>query len=211
MWLYKVMKVLVRVLLFPLFFIRRYDKEKIPAAGKLILVGNHRCILDPLVMSTMTKRFVRFMAKQEVFEKQPLAWCAWHVGAFPINRGTADLTGIKTALSILKDDGALLIFPEGTRNPNPDGPLLPLHDGVALLALKSGARIVPFYVGGSYRPFAGLRLTVGDAIDLSDLNARRVDKNTMETVMLRVRHAIHNLGGIEEKKGEGTPQADKEC
>ena len=198
MWLYKVMKAVVFALLYPLFLIRRKDKEKIPATGKLILVGNHRNMLDPLIFSTMTKRHIRFMAKQELFEKQPLAWCATTIGAFPINRGTADLSGIKTALSALKSDGALLIFPEGTRNPNPNGPLLPLHDGVALLALKSGATVVPFYIGGSYRPFSGLKLMVGDAINLSDINARRVDKATMETVMRRVRDAIHALAGIRE-------------
>ncbi len=198
MWLYEVMKVLVRVLLVPLFLIRRENREKIPHAGKVILVGNHIHILDPLVMASMTPRWLRFMAKQELFGKNPLGWCARHIGAFPINRGTADLSSIKTALAILKDEGALMIFPEGHRNPKPDGPMLPLHEGVALLALKSGAPVVPFYVKGKYRPFSRLTLTVGDPLDLSDLNARRVDKPTMEVCMKRVRDAVHALGGIVE-------------
>lgn len=203
MWLYEVMKWLVRILLVPLFLVKKIDKQKIPREGKIILVGNHINMLDPLMMSSMTNRFLRFMAKREIFEKQPLKWLAEHVGAFPINRGEADLSGIRTALSILKEDGALLIFPEGTRNPNPGGPLLPLHEGVALLALKSGARVIPFYIGGRYLSFSRLRLSVGDPIDLSDLNARKADKATMEIVMLRVRRAIHELGGITETEAGG--------
>ncbi len=198
MWLYEALKAAVHGLLRPLFRIRRVHRERLPASGKVILVGNHVSMLDPIVMMSMTRRWLRFMAKQEIFAKPILGWCAWHIGAFPINRGAADMSGIKTAMEILKNDGALMIFPEGTRNPNPKGPMLPLHDGVALLALKSGAPVVPFYVSGSYKPFRGLTLTVGEPVDISDLNARRADKQTMRACMLRVRSAIHSLGGIRE-------------
>jgi 1-acyl-sn-glycerol-3-phosphate acyltransferase len=202
MWLYEVMKVLVRVLLMPLFLVRRLNRGKIPAQGKVILVGNHVGMLDPLLMSSMSPRWMRFMAKREIFDKPILGWCARNIGAFPINRGEADLSGIRTALQVLKEEGVLVIFPEGTRNPHYGAPLLPLHDGVALLALKSGAPIVPFFVDGRYIPFSRIKLSVGDPIDLSDLNARKADKATMTECMARVRAALHSLGGITEHQGE---------
>jgi 1-acyl-sn-glycerol-3-phosphate acyltransferase len=87
------------------------------------------------------------MGKREVFEWPVISWLARHGGVHPVDRGSADVEAFRTAMRILEGGNILAVFPEGTRSP--DGRLQPAKDGVAVLAARSGATIVPIGVGDS--------------------------------------------------------------
>lgn len=121
--------------------------ENIPRTGGVILAANHISYLDPPVVGCYLKRQVHYMAKEELFRSPLLgAWMRW-VGTFPVRRGTADRKALKHAIDLLIRGKVICIFPEGTRSP--DGKLQAPELGIGLIALKSGAPIVPAAIIGT--------------------------------------------------------------
>ena len=149
------------------FRMKASGKENIPDKGPVILVCNHIHMMDAACMYAQTGRRVWFMAKQELFKNKLLSAVFAAFGAFPVARGEADITAIRTAMKHLKDGDLLCIFPEGTRNKKREVPLLPLQDGVAMLALRCKAEIVPTWIAGKYNPIDRVRVYTGEKMDLS--------------------------------------------
>ena len=94
-------------------------------------------------------RRIHWLGKRELFEWPVFGWLAARGGVHPVDRGTADVEAFRLATRILEAGYVLLIFPEGTRSPN--GELQEAKDGLAMLALRTGAAIVPIGINGSDR------------------------------------------------------------
>ena len=165
--MYRFGKVIAWFLTAICFRMKKSGRENIPNEGPVILVCNHIHMMDVACMYAQTRRRVWFMAKKELFENKLLGKLYSMFGAFPIDRGEADITGIRTAMKHLKDGDLLCIFPEGTRNKERKVPLLELQDGVAMLALRCKAEIVPSWLEGGYRPWKRVRILTGKKMDLS--------------------------------------------
>ncbi|MDN5331050.1 MAG: 1-acyl-sn-glycerol-3-phosphate acyltransferase [Tepidanaerobacteraceae bacterium] len=143
-----------------------------PKEGPLIVVSNHQSILDPLVIMAYIPRRLRFLAAAYLFKIPGLNILLRLYGAIPVNDAErGDISSLKKALSILKRDGAVALFPEG--GVSPDGKLRPFKQGFIYLALKSGAAILPVAVRGTkdvlpvgrYLPRRGrIELKVGEHI-----------------------------------------------
>jgi len=122
--------------------------EHVPKSGALILAGNHISNADPpFVAGWLTPalgRPVHWMAKAEALDWPLAGWFMRHNGAFGIRRGAADTEAFKLARAVLDDGRVLGTFPEGTRSPT--GALQRAKDGATLLALRSGAPILPIGV-----------------------------------------------------------------
>ena len=116
----------------------------------LIIAGNHISSFDPPLIGSIVPREIHFMAKRELFEKQPLRWVVEHLMAFPIDRNKGDTKGIKEALRFLKNGVAIGIFPQGTRNAGDAAAL----DGAAFLAQRANVPLQPvaiYYEQGNLR------------------------------------------------------------
>ena len=122
--------------------------EHVPATGPLILATNHISNADPpLVSGWLTPvlgRPVHWMAKAEALDWPLAGWFMRQNGAFGIRRGAADTEAFRLARAVLVDGRVLGTFPEGTRSPT--GALQRAKDGVTLLALRTGAPILPIGV-----------------------------------------------------------------
>lgn len=170
------------------------DFHHLPPSGPVILAANHVNYLDPLLIGAAVPRQIRFMAKHELFRNRALGWLLDHVGAFPVKRGQADRQAIRRALELLDQGEVVGIFPEGTRSAT--GELQDVQGGTALLALKSGAPVVPLVVMGVERALdAGARrwprripvtLKMGPPLTFAPVD--RVDRATL----LGASRAIHN-------------------
>lgn len=123
----------------------RKGLENVPREGPLIVAINHTSFLDPIVAGAYVRDDVQPMTKIEAFES-PFRWIFTGYGAFPVRRGEGDLSALKVALKVLKAGHAMLISPEGTRTKS--GVLREAHEGIALIALRSGAPILPVAMWG---------------------------------------------------------------
>ncbi|MDE0748750.1 MAG: lysophospholipid acyltransferase family protein [Acidimicrobiales bacterium] len=144
---YAVVRTTVRFVLWPYFRVRTTGREHIPADGPVILAPVHRSNLDSFLLSPLTRRRLRALAKISLFNVRLLAWFLASLGSFPVRREGADRESMRVARDLLDEDNLLLVFPEGTRR---DGPqVAELFDGTAWLAAKAGARVVPVGIAGS--------------------------------------------------------------
>ena len=126
--------------------------ENIPKDGAFILAANHVSNWDPPFLGTFVERTVCYMGKEELF-KNPImaAICHW-LNVFPVKRGAADKTAIKTAIKILKDGKCLGIFPEGTRSKT--GKIGKAEAGVSLIAAMTKATIIPAAIVNTEKIFS---------------------------------------------------------
>ncbi len=122
-------------------------REHVPLEGPLILASNHVNNADAPAISLAIPRYPMFMAKREMIT-WPILGPAFRIfGAFPVRRGAADLSAIRAASEVVNDGKMLVMFPEGTRSRT--GGLTKGHPGTALIALRTGAPILPVAVTGT--------------------------------------------------------------
>lgn len=126
------------------------NKEVIPKEGPILIAGNHKHVYDQCLTIIATKRTIRYMAKKEYFDNKKLAWFFKSAGCIPVDRSKKDNKSVSTALEFLNEDGAIGLFPEGTRNKTKDF-LLPFKFGTVSMAAKTNATIIPFGLTGDYK------------------------------------------------------------
>lgn len=176
-----ILKPICHFLALVLFRVKKVGEENVPKTGGYILCGNHTNALDgPVVVATM-KRKVRFMGKKEMFKNRILKWFAQDVfEAFPVDRGKKDLEAIKNSLKVLKDGDILGIFPEGTRNGlKKNGKV---KNGAAHLAVKTGAKVIPVGIQGSFKPFTKVTLNFGKPLDFSEYANKTIEKEELDQI-----------------------------
>ena len=133
------------------------NKEVIPKDGPILIVGNHKHVYDQCLTIIATKRFINYMAKKEYFDSK-MAWFFKGTGCISVDRSKKDDNATNKALEILNNNGAVGLFPEGTRNKTKEF-LLPFKFGTVSMAKKTNATIVPFGLTGDYK-FRSKNLTV---------------------------------------------------
>ena len=136
-------------------------REKVPDGG-CVLVANHTQWADPVLVGTALGNQYPLvaMAKKELFQIKLLGPLISALGAFPVDRGTADIGAIKTSLKAVKEGKKLLIFPEGgTKHKAGDEAKV----GAAMIAARTGAPIVPIYISENKKFRSKVYVVFGDA------------------------------------------------
>ena len=192
-WLYTlIVWVLYVVVSKILFFVRIEGRENIPKDRNCVMMGNHQCILDPLMLALcVPDREIHFMGKKELWNNKLLGWAFTKVHGFPVDRGNMDMAAIRTAMNVLKDGDTLGIFPEGTRSKT--GHMLPLLGGASMLALRSRCDVIPVYIDGNYKLFRRMVVRVGEPVAMDDLLAGRVTKESCEELTRRIEASFARL------------------
>jgi 1-acyl-sn-glycerol-3-phosphate acyltransferase len=131
-------------------------------------------------------RRIHWLGKKELFAWPIIGWTAAHGGVHPVERGAADIEAFRLAQRIIDEGNILFVFPEGTRSP--DGTLQEAQDGAAVLALRTGASIVPIAIAGSHRvwprgqklprPGGHVTIRVGRPFRPGDLLPSGMDRRT---------------------------------
>jgi 1-acyl-sn-glycerol-3-phosphate acyltransferase len=169
--LYRILKPIAVALMRLGFRLEVRGQEHVPSSGPVLLVSNHVSVLDPPLVGGAAPRELYFLAKEELFAIPLLGRIVARVNARPVRRDGSDTRALKLALRLLAEGRALLIFPEGTRGT--EGTLREGKPGVGMLAVVSGAPVVPAYVSGSGRALprgrvlprlAKVRVTFGPAL-----------------------------------------------
>lgn len=141
-------------------------REHVPRTGALLVVANHLSWFDPILLSLVTSRRVWFFAKEEVFRWPVVGWLCTVTGQIPVHRGEGDRTALERALAYLGEGRAIVFFPEGTVERQEK--MIAAHPGVAMLAMRSGATLLPIAHMGTRRVlrpgrgwFPRVQVTVG--------------------------------------------------
>jgi 1-acyl-sn-glycerol-3-phosphate acyltransferase len=160
-----------------LFRLRAEGTENLPPEGGYVLAANHNSNFDPwpLGLPLWPERFLRFMAKSELYW-----WPLNHVinagGGFPVRRGERDVEAIKRAVDLAREGHVVAMFPHGTRQKKglvkryqPKA-----HTGAARIALEAGVPLVPAAIAGSDRlsRLGPLRVRYGRPLELEDLDGK---------------------------------------
>lgn len=190
-------------ILWPLFKIlfrfRHKNRKNILKSGAVIIVANHNSYLDPIVVGLSSPRPVRFMAKSELFEMPLLKNIVTWLKAFPVRRKISDRKAFKTAIQVLEEGGVVGLFPEGTRVK--DKLIGPVHPGAALLALKTGAKVIPFGIGGTSRiippgkilpRFPKVRAVFGKPIDYNELKGD-TSKKAITELTIKIEENLYKV------------------
>jgi len=146
-------------------------RENVPATGPLVVVSNHLSMSDIPLLAMAIRRKLTFLGKIELWKNPFIGPLATWYGALPIDKNSNDIGAVRRSLQVLKAGGALVVFPQGTRSP--EAKLLPGHPGASLIALHSGAAVLPVAITGTegkgkqkrFRP--RLTVTVGRPYVLS--------------------------------------------
>lgn len=128
-----------------------HHADRVPVAGGVVLAANHVGVIDGPLLAVFAPRPVHALTKHEMFAGG-LGALLRASGQVPLDRLRPDLGAIRTSLRVLRDGGAVGIFPEGTRG---DGELRRFHHGAAYLALVTGAPVVPVTFIGTRPPGGG--------------------------------------------------------
>ena len=131
-------------------YVRKFEvvgREHVPLEGPLIVASNHLNNADPPMVALAIPRYPTYMAKQEMIN-WPILGPAFRIfGAFPVRRGEADRSALRMATEVVQSGAMLVMFPEGTRSRT--GGLGRGHPGTGLIALRTGAPVLPVAVTGS--------------------------------------------------------------
>ena len=148
-WLYNIVELFVRLLFFLFTRCQVIGKENIPNRGALLIVANHIELPDVPLLAVSLNRRLSFMAKEELFQRRFLflGYLIRKFGSFPVHRGRLDRKALRQAEKVLADGLVLVMFPEGTRSRS--GRLRHAFLGSALIALRSGAPILPVGITGT--------------------------------------------------------------
>ncbi|MGN1340241.1 MAG: lysophospholipid acyltransferase family protein [Oscillospiraceae bacterium] len=176
--------------------------ENIPREkGGYIIASNHVSNNDPPVVGITFKGKYTFMAKQELFEINPLfTWLITKLGAFPVKRGAKDNSAIEKALDSLKEGRIFVIFPEGTRSK--DGTLGHAKSGVTLIAAQAKVPVVPVFIRYGRKKFRrNIYISIGEKIPAErfdvDISDRKMLKAVSATIMDEIAKLQENMPDVD--------------
>lgn len=177
--------------------------DEIPREGPVILAANHISNGDAVILGAwLTKRLgrrIHWLGKKEMFDWPIVGWMARNGGVHPVDRKAADVDAFRMAERVLNEGHVLTIFPEGTRSPT--GELQKPKDGLAMLALRTGAPIVPIGIADTDRiwpkgrllprPGGHATMRVGRPFRLADelpegLDRKRAKAMATDLIMRRI-------------------------
>ena len=121
--------------------------ERLPMEGGVILAGNHVSFLDPPLFGGSCRREAFYMARDTLFRNPVANWVLRSWNCVPIKREGGDIAAMRTALRLLSEGKAVLMFPEGTRSK--DGKLQEARAGIGMIVARSRATIVPIRIFGA--------------------------------------------------------------
>lgn len=135
--------------------LRVEGREHLPREGAAILASNHIASVDIPLVAYPVPRIVHYMAKAELFQVPLVGGIIRGAGSFPVRRGEGDREALRISERLLAEGQVIGIFPEGHRSE--ERALIEAHPGVALIALRAGAPVIPVAIFGSENALHGWR------------------------------------------------------
>ncbi len=197
--LYNFLVVLLKIICFPIFRIKVKGLENIEETDKVIVCANHKSLLDPIFLAISLPQRIYFMAKKELFDKPFVGGFLKALGAFPVDRFGRDLKALRASVALVNEGKILGIFPEGTRVKEVKRENV--KDGVAFVALKAKADIMPVEIISTYKPFRKSEILIKKPIAVSEFASLK-NKEAMKKMTDRVYDKIYEHHTIVESENQ---------
>jgi 1-acyl-sn-glycerol-3-phosphate acyltransferase len=133
------------------FHYRVIGAENMIEEGPCIIAANHCSYLDPPLVGVAFRRGIHYLARKSLLDWPVLGPIFPQLNVIPVDQKNADRSALMGAIRVVREGGAVLIFPEGTRSP--DGRLQAGQPGIGMIAAKTGAPVLPVRISGSYEAF----------------------------------------------------------
>jgi 1-acyl-sn-glycerol-3-phosphate acyltransferase len=190
--------------LFGVLRVRIFDRKNVPAKGGLIVCPNHLSFADPLLVACYLPRYTYFMATDEMFNIRILSTLCRILRTFPVKQDSPDRKALRYTENLLKSGESVMIFPEG--HVSKDGKMLPLQAGVILMAVRSGASVLPVGIVNSpeitplstYKvqfPKKPVHVRFGKPISVEELTGGKTGREALEYGVTYLAEAIAALSG----------------
>ena len=175
---YRLGRVATRIFLPTFGSVEVVGRSRVPRDGPLIVAANHQSFSDPPLIVYAISRPLFFLAKKGLFTGPIVSFALrmWH--AYPVKEDGQASDSLRWAQQTLSAGRALLVFPEGKRNPGALGEAI---DGLTYLALRSGAPILPVGLTGTEKAptllripfhFQRLKVVIGEPFHLPPMKGR---------------------------------------
>ena len=187
---YAFVKFVFKFVLLVLFRIKTVGKDRVIEGGTILAV-NLKSNWDPLAIWATCPRRLAYMAKSELFKFKPFGALLKAVGVFPVHRGKGDIGAVKTALSILKQEKPMVIFPEGRRVK--EGERCEIKPGVTMLATHAKVPVIPVRICGKYRLFHRITVIYGEPIFLDEYYGEKLTVEKMQSLSQSIMQQVYSL------------------
>jgi len=174
------------------FNYRVIGAENMIEEGPCIIAANHCSYLDPPLVGVACQRAIHYLARKSLLEIPVLGPILPQLNVIPVDQKNADRSALMGAIRVVRNGGAVLIFPEGTRSL--DGRLQPAQPGIGMIVAKTGAPVIPVKISGSFDAFprgsSRLRphpvtVSVGSVLrfDFFDLRGRYFNQKASDRIL----------------------------
>lgn len=154
--------------------------DQLDTTRNYVVCANHLNVNDPFILGGLLPFETRFMAKKELFKYKIVAGFLGKIGVFPVERDANDLKAIKVALTVLKNNGSLGLFPEATRNKGYEP--LPVKAGVAMLAIKTKTPVLPITIDSNFKFWKPLRVVFHKPVELDQYYDQKNETEELERI-----------------------------
>ena len=161
----EVLRVICRFIFFFFIRVKVYGAEKVPQSGGLVVAANHESMLDMFMIGYRLPRYLKWMAKEEIFKNKLLGKIFTACGAYPVKRNSRDLSAARTTFELLEKGEAVGIFPQGPRSRG-NGRNNKAKHGVSKFAIEAGVPVQPVAIWGKIRLFGKVYVRFGDPVVL---------------------------------------------
>jgi len=144
---YRFAHIIVRAFLKCLYRLKVYGLENVQSSGAII-ASSHVSFYDPPIIAASWPQELHFLAREPLFHVPVLSFLIRHLNSHPVSGDQTDIKSFRTLCNLINSGKQVVIFPEGERSY--DGEILPMKNGVAMLALRCDAPIVPTYIHGAF-------------------------------------------------------------
>lgn len=167
-----------------------YGKENIPEQGALIIASNHCHLPDSGFILMSTERVVRYLAKIELHES--IFGAVFRAACtIPVDRRNGAHDSLVAAEAALSEGEVIGIFPEGTRNRNRPGELLPFKYGAVRMAARTGAKILPVALISKARPFLDpYKIVIGEPYQIESDADLEIENEKLRQKIYQLLHSF---------------------
>lgn len=123
------------------------ENEPSPESGAFLVCSNHISAGDAVwLCASLRRQQPHFMAKAELFKIPLLSGLIRLLGAYPVERGSADIASLRTTVNLLKDGKCVGMFPQGTRHKGKNPLETPVKSGAGIIAVRGEVQVLPVFI-----------------------------------------------------------------